>query len=602
MLFTDIEGSTWLLQRLGEGYNDLLEQHHAIMRRVIQAHGGREVDTQGDAFFVVFSDPRNALDAAVTAQRDLTSQGWPGGLPIWLRMGLHTGEPALGTTGYVGLDVHRAARIAACGHGGQVLLSKETATLAGRTLPEGVTLRDLGTHRLKDLEQPERLFQVVAADLRSTFPPIKSLDSRPNNLPAQRTPMIGREREVSDVMELLRAEGVRLLTLTGPGGTGKTRLALQAALELLDDFTDGVFMVPLAGVAEAGRVPEAMASSLGLHPSGPARITDNITRYLRDKELLLVVDNFEHVVTAAPILVEVLDSCSGVKVMVTSRVVLKVSGEQHFQVSPLQLPDPKSFRSPDDLLAAESVSLFVDRARAVKADFALTQQNAAAVAELSVRLDGLPLAIELAASRVRLLSPQSLLRRLESRLRLLTGGGRDAPARQKTMRGAIAWSHGLLTERERVLFRRLSVFAGGCDLESVEAVCSEPGGDDLDVLESLTSLLESSLLQRLPEENRENGVMMLETIREFAGEQLREDGEESLIRDAHLRYFAERAQQMAPMLGTTEVRAAMRWFGREVENLQGALDHATKTGAPAAGVLREALRSFRRHRGYWMSW
>jgi predicted ATPase/class 3 adenylate cyclase len=599
MLFTDIEGSTWLLQRLGERYDDALEQHHRILRQAIQAFRGNVQGTQGDAFFAVFASAEAAVQACLMAQKALAAQTWPGGLTMWVRMGLHTGRPTLSTTGYLGLDVHRAARIAAAGHGGQVLLSRDTASLVRRNLPQSVSLRDLGSHRLKDLEHPERIYQLVAPGLRTDFAPIKSLDARPNNLPRQLTPLIGREREIQAVSAVLRRGDIRLVTLTGLGGTGKTRLAVQIGAELLDEFSDGVFFVALAGVTNPNLVAPTIAGTLGVHQIGAAPIIEALTRFLRDRQVLLVLDNFEHVVAGAPVVTAVLQACPQVKAMVTSRVVLKLSGEYNFRVPPLELPQTPEWLSPSELAIFESVRLFVNRAQAVKADFTLTSENTPSIAEICLRLEGLPLAIELAASRARVLAPKALLSRLENRLKVLTGGGRDRPERQQTLRSTLAWSHELLKPAERVLFRRLSTFAGGFDLEAAELVANPYGDRNFDVLDDLTSLVDASLVQQVAHAARPDRLVMLETVREYAAEQLQAAQEAAEVRTAHMRYFASAADRIAPLLQTGQAREAMGWFRRELNNLRAARDWATEVSAEEAARLNTVLRSFQRQQAYW---
>jgi predicted ATPase/class 3 adenylate cyclase len=492
-LFTDIEGSTRLLQGLGERWQPVLEDHNRFLRHAIRDAGGIDLRTEGDAFFAVFQSAPAAVAAVAAAQRALAAHPWPEDAQVRVRMGLHTGEGAVGGDDYVGLDVHRAARIAATGHGGQVLVSSTTAELVGGGLPDGMDLRDLGEHRLKDLARPERIFQLTVDGLPAEFPPIRSLET-PTNLPVQRTSFVGREREVARVKELLRGPG--LLTLTGPGGSGKTRLAIQAARTLLDDYPDGVFLTELGPITDPLLVPATIANAVGIKTEGVRPVMDTLTEQLRDREMLIVLDNFERVLPSAPAVGELLDAGPRLRMLATSREPLHVAGEKELAVPPLALPDPDAAASPDDLLRTEAVGLFVQRATAVDPEFHLTDENAEAVADLCRRLDGLPLAIELAASRVKLLSPQAILERLEHRLELLTGGPVDVPARQRTLREAIGWSHDLLDEAERTLFRRLSVFAGGWTLDSAEAVADSKGG--LDVIELLGSLLDKSLVERRP--------------------------------------------------------------------------------------------------------
>jgi class 3 adenylate cyclase len=494
-LFSDIEGSTRLLQQLGEEYAGLVEDHARILRSVTADLGGTEVGTEGDSFFAVFPNPARAVEAASRIQRSLTEHPFPE--PVRVRIGLHTGEGRLGGDNYLGIDVNRAARIASAGHGGQVLLSEATRTLVERSLPGGVRLRDLGSHRLKDLAHPERLYQLVVEGLPADFPPPRTLDARPNNLPLQLTSFIGRDGELAEVKKLL-LDGTRLLTLTGPGGTGKTRLALQAAADTLTEFEDGAYLVDLASIADPGLVISTIAETLGVKEDPGTALQETLREHLKGKEILLVLDNFEQVVDAGAAVIELLQTAPRLKVLVTSRAVLRRYGEQEFPVPPLALPDPAHLPDVGALGQYEAVALFIERAMAVKPDFAVTEDNAKALAEITARLDGLPLAIELAASRIKLLSPQGILDRLGRRLPLLTSRISDAPERRQTLRGTIDWSYDLLDENERRLFENVSVFMGGGSLEAnLEAATSRyreairgfrGAGNDPSMLEPLEAL------------------------------------------------------------------------------------------------------------------
>jgi predicted ATPase/class 3 adenylate cyclase len=527
LLFTDIEGSTRLQHELGDQYTDALADHRRILREIFAAHSGVEVDTQGDAFFFAFTTAPGAVRAAAEAAKKLSSG------PIRVRIGIHTGAPIAGEEGYVGLDVVRGARIAAAGHGGQLLVSASTASLL-----DGVELRDLGEHRLKDLAEAERLYQVVIPGLQTEFPALKTLARTPTNLPAQPTPLIGREEELRETADLLRGGATRLLTLTGAGGTGKTRLGLQLAAELLDDFPDGVFVVDFAAVRDRTLVVPTIAHALAVHERPGQSIEETLAEYLQARRLLLLLDNFEQLVAGASSLAALLAATNSLKLLITSRAPLRLAAEREYAVLPLELPDAEDMRGAAALQEYEAVALFVERARAARSDFELTNRNAPAVAEICVRLDGLPLAIELAAARVRALTPQAVLRRLEQRLELLTGGPRDAPARQQTMRGAIDWSYTLLTEPQQRLFARLSVFVGGCELEAAEAVCDFDGRLGLDVLEGLSSLIENSLVVEWDDPRGEPRYSMLETIGEYASEKLEARGGQDALRRQHADYFS----------------------------------------------------------------
>jgi class 3 adenylate cyclase len=429
LLFTDVEGSTRLLQRVGDSYAELLEQHRALLRSAFRRWGGVEVDTEGDAFFVAFASAESAVAAAADLQRALARHPWPDNAEIRVRVGIHTGRARQVGQGYVGLDVHRAARVMAAGHGGQVLLSNAT-----RKQLAGASLRDLGEHRLKDLLQPERLFQLIVDGLPADFPALKTLGNRPNNLPVQPNALIGRETKLADISELVRAEDLRLLTLTGPGGTGKTRLALHVGAELLDDFSSGVYVVWLGPIADPELVVPTIAHTLAIRDTPGEDLLATLASYLEEKELLLLLDNFEHVVDAGGAIATLLASCPKLKVLATSRERLRLSAERVYDVPPLAVPDRGDL---DVIRGNEAVALFTARAQDVRPDFSLSPENAAAVSEICARLDGLPLAIELAAARIVLLTPQALLERLDQRLQLLTGGVRDAEPRQRTLRATI---------------------------------------------------------------------------------------------------------------------------------------------------------------------
>jgi predicted ATPase/class 3 adenylate cyclase len=598
LLFTDIEGSTRLVQQLGPRYADVLADQRRLLRAAFDEHGGREVDTEGDAFFVAFPRAAAALLCATQAQRALSAHRWPDDAAVRVRMGLHTGEPRLASGGYVGLDVHRAARIGAAGHGGQILVSQTTHDLVEAELPTGARLRDLGEHRLKDLQRPEHLYQLVLPDLPAEFPPLKTLDRQVHNLPEQPTPLLGRDQEVDAVRTLLLREEVRLVTLTGPGGIGKTRLGLQVAAELTDSFAGGVFLVALAPIADPGLVTPTIAQTLGLRETGSRSASESLKTYLAQQAVLLLLDNFEQVVTAAPEVAELLAACPRLKALVTSRQVLHLRGEHEYPVPPLELPEGPADEA--TLSRCAATALFIERALAVRPDFALTEDAAHAVAEICRRLDGLPLAIELAAARVKLLSPQTTLARLSSRLSLLTDGPRDLPARQQTLRGTIGWSYDLLAPAEQHLFRRLAVFAGGWMLEAAEAVCSAVDGLDTEVLEGLGALVDQSLVRRHDVgTQREPRFSMLETIHEYGLEQLATSGEAEALRRAHAAYYLALAEEAAPNLTGPQQGVWLDRLEREHDNLRAALAWARDRGEAALGLrLAAALWRFWYTHGY----
>jgi predicted ATPase/class 3 adenylate cyclase len=567
-LFTDIEGSTRLLQELGPDYGAVQRHHMRLMREAIAEGGGLEIRTEGDAFFAVFSSAVGAVRAAAAAQRSLAVHPWPQRKPLRVRMGMHTGEGVLGGDDYLGIDVNRGARIAAAGHGGQVLLSETTQALVASDLPAGVSIRDLGRHRLKDFDEPQRIGQLVVDQLPSEFPAIRTLEI-PTNLPVRLTSFVGRERQLKEITRLM--ESARLVTLTGPGGTGKTRLAIHVASGLLDRFADGVFFVELAAISDPHLVPSVIGSALGVGEEGPRPILETLKRELRDRTTLLVLDNFEQVVEAGPAVGALLGAARRVRALVTSRAPLQIEGEREALVPPLDLPDPALPPGPADARRYEAVALFVDRAAGVDATFALTEENAGAVARICTMLDGLPLAIELAASRLRLLSPESLVARLDRSLALLAGGPRDLPARQRTLRGAIAWSHDLLDDEHRALFRRLSVFAGGFTLEAAQAICDPDGDLGIDLLDGLDSLLNASLLRRKADQPSAVRFDMLQTIREFGQERLEQDEQAEAVRRRHAQHFLELAQTEKPKLREPGFFQVVAGLAAEHENLRTAM-------------------------------
>ena len=548
-LFTDIEGSTKLANRLGDGFIETLERHQQLLRDVFSTHSGVEVSTEGDAFFIVFDSAHDAVHAAAEAQRSLDAHDW-GDMPVKVRIGLHTGRATLGGDNYAGMEVHRAARIGSTSHGGQVVMSEATATLVQRDLTGGLSLRDLGEHALKDLEHPERIFQLSIEGLPDEFPPLRSLSARPNNLPVQLTTFIERPDQLAEIKELLAAN--RLVTLTGPGGTGKTRLSLQVADSCLTEFGDGAFVVFLAPVVDPSLVPSEIATSLGIKEEGTRPIADLLAQHLADKERLLVLDNFEQLLEAAPVVGDLLSKAPKVKMLVTSRAPLRISGEQEYPVPAMALPDPERLPPTESLEDYESVALFVERARGVKPDFAVTDSNAEAIARICSRLDGLPLAIELAAARVRILSPDDLFKRLESCLAFLTGG-RDLTPRQRTLRGAIEWSYELLDDAEKAFFRQLAIFSGGWSFEAAEAVVSSIV--DLDAFEGLESLADKSLVRRFETHDGSTRFRMLQTIREYAMDRLVAAEEIDEAGRRHAAYYKQLAKDQLPgLLATFEAR------------------------------------------------
>jgi predicted ATPase/class 3 adenylate cyclase len=570
MLFTDIEGSTRLLERLGpEQYGEALELHRRLLREAFERQGGYEVDYEGDAFFVAFAGAARAVAAASEGQTALAQAEWPAAQEIRVRMGIHTGDPLAVPPKYVGLDVHKAARIMAAGHGGQVLVSEATQ----RLLRE-IEVVGLGEHRLKDLLQPEPLYQLVVAGLPAEFPALKTLGNRPTNLPVQPNALIGRTTEVAEVVGLLRAEAVRLLSLTGAGGTGKTRLALQAAVELLDDLVSGVFFVSLAPVQDAALVVPTIAQTFAVREVPGEALSDTLALYLEHKQLLIVLDNFEQVMEAAGDVAVLLRRCPKLKLLITSRERLRLAGERVYAVPPLVLADE---RLPlEVLLQNEAVALFAERAQAATGTFVLTRENAPLVAAICRRLDGLPLAIELAAARTNVLSPQALLPRLDRRLTLLTTGDRDADDRQRTLRAAIEWSYELLSVTEQKLFARLALFDDGCRLEAAQKIYDPDGDHSVDILDGIGLLVEKNLVRVRSDPDGEFRYWMLETIAEYAFERLQESGEFGQLARQRARYFLGLAEAAEPEFHGDRQAHWLRLLEADLANLRGVVAWAER--------------------------
>ena len=576
-LFTDIEGSTQLLQELGAArYRDALESHRRLLRDVVARHGGYEVDTQGDAFFVAFSRAQDAVRTAVEAQRTFAGHAWPDDRELRVRMGIHTCEATATSEGYVGVGVHRGARICAAGHGGQVLLSHTTCDLIEEE-DTGFGLLDLGEHRLKDLSEPHRLFQLLHTELPRDFPPVRTLENRPTNLPIQVTRLVGREREITEITELL-GDGVGLLTLTGPGGTGKTRLAIEAATRLLPRFGDGAWLAELAPVTLADGVPHVIADVIGAVQQPGKSITESVVDSLRHRSVLLILDNCEHVLDVAADLVSaVTTQCPAVRILATSRESLAIPGERVLRLKSLS--------------DTEGAELFRDRARAAGSE---SEMDPEVLARLSARLDGIALAIELAAARCVSLSPEEIEKRLDDRFRLLQGSRRGRVERHQTLRNAVAWSYDLLEDLEQSVFDRLSAFAGGFTLEAAKAVTSGDDMDALDVEDAIAALVDRSMVLA---SDTEDGTRyrLLETLRQFGEEQLIASGEGGRVQDRHVQWFASFMRDAWTGFWSPDDAPWIRAIGHEFENLRAAVHTAIDNeDRDAVGALLKPL--------YWWAW
>jgi predicted ATPase/class 3 adenylate cyclase len=582
MLFSDIEGSTALLSRLGDRYAEALSAQRAVLRGAIGASHGHELGTEGDSFFVVFESAGDAVRCCVAAQLALAGHDWPDGAVVRVRMGLHSGEPIRHEDGYIGMDVHRAARIAATAHGGQVVLSDATRVLAEPQLPAGVSVHDLGWHRLKDIEAPERLYQLAAARLEQRFPPLRSLGAQ-TSLPLPMTPLVGRDGDVERLGVTLRRPAVRLVTLTGTGGVGKTRLALAAAASLGEAFQHGVYFIPLAAVRDAEVMWKALAD--GLDVSGAGAAADMVAAHLSNRQALLVLDNLEQLDGAAGIVATLLLAAPGLVILATSRRPLHLQGEYEQPVLPLEVPREVGV---EDVAACGAARLFAQQAAMVRPGFALTEDNAADVAAICRRLDGLPLAIELAASRVKILAPGALLARLGQSLSLDT---RDVgrPSRQQALRDTIAWSYDLLTSGLQEDLRRAGVFAGGCDLDAFAAVAlaDHDRGAELDPLHQVAELLDVSLVTVTEGADGEPRVSMLETIREYALERLERSGDLDMIRRRHAEYYASFAERVNGQLRGPGHLASLYRLEAEHDNLRAALSWSLDTRAEDRANDRE---------------
>jgi predicted ATPase/class 3 adenylate cyclase/predicted negative regulator of RcsB-dependent stress response len=598
-LFTDIEGSTKLAQGHPAAWESARQRHHAILRTATEAHQGYIFQIIGDAFCAAFQTAGNGLQAALAAQRALQAEAW-GETLIRVRMGLHTGAADTRDGDYHGyLTLAHVQRVMSTAYGGQTLVSNAAAALLSGQLPDGVTLRDIGEHRLKGLLNSEHLWQPVAPDLPQDFPPLQSLNTIPNNLPIQVTSFVGRERELSELQRLLAT--TRLMTLTGSGGTGKTRLSLQVAADVLDNFKDGVWFVELAPLADPSLLPQTVANVLGVREQPGHPLLATLIDWLRPKQLVLILDNCEHLIDASAKFADaVLHAGQELQILASSREALGIAGETVYRVPSLECPTAvqAAHETVEQLTQYAAVQLFIERATQAQTKFTVTNANAPAVAQICYRLDGIPLAIELAAARVKVFPPEQIATRLDDRFRLLTGGSRTAMPRQQTLRGAIDWSYSLLSEPERILLRRLSVFSGGWFFEAAESVCSEEGIEVFEVLDILSSLVAKSLIV---EEDLHGTARyhLLETIRQYARDKLLDSGEGTTVRSRHLAYFVALAEQIEPKLMGADQAEWFTVLETDHDNFRGAIEWATEGDEAMAGLrLGSAVQLFWFTRGY----
>ncbi len=594
-LFTDIENSTQLAREHPESWDETQARHHAILHEAIESNNGFVFQIIGDAFCAAFDKVGNALGAAIKAQQDLQNE-LRGEVTIYVRMGIHTGEAELVGNEYRGYTtLSFVQRLTSAGHGGQILVSNTTENLLREGLSGQINLRDMGLQKFAGVPSPVRIFQAIAPHLPMEFPPLRTLDNLLNNLPTQLTSFVGREKELADVKRLLH--NTRMLTLLGPGGTGKTRLSIQAASEMLDQYPDGVWFVELASILDPLLVPQTTAVAIGLRlePQRPA--IDMLCHYLHEKKILIVLDNCEHLVDACARMADrILHAALHTRILASSREALGIGGEVTYRVPSLELPDPSKLPTVESLSQYEAVKLFIDRAMSAVPTFTVTNSNAPAVAQVCYQLDGIPLAIELAAAKIRVLSVEQIAKRLDNRFRLLTGSSRSVLERHQTLRAAIDWSYNLLSDAEQVLFQKLSIFIGGWTLEAAEFVCEGGGVKSDDVLNLLEQLVNKSLVIAA-EVRQEARYHMLETLRQYAREKLFESEGSEDIRDMHLSYFVKLAAQAEPELYRSHQVFWMNKLGDDLDNLRGALEWALTADAESGLRLIVASQSFWGARG-----
>lgn len=566
--FSDIEGSTKLLQKLGDKYSGLLEEHQGVLKQEFQSHNGKVSDILGDGFFVIFETAKEAVECAASIQIKISGHHWIEGVELKIRMGIHTGEAKVTQSGFTGLDVHRTARIMSAGYGGQVLISEATKVLVENDLSDHINLKFLGDYILKDILIPEKIYQLVIDGLSPEFPPLKSSSTLKTNLPLRITKLIGRETEFQTLKKTLTHEETKLVTLTGPGGMGKTTLSLNVCNTLIDSFEDGVYVIFLSAINDIDLVSSTIGRALGLSESNNIK---HLIDFLEDKNLLLFLDNFEQVIDASGILDEIILNCPRVKILVTSRVLLNIQSEKEFPLSSLSLPGKNDFNNKKKLVQFSAIQFFIDRAKSTDKNFQFSDENAEAIAKICIQLDGLPLAIELACARLKLFTPQMLLSRLSSRLNLLKVSRKDFPERHQTLRQTIMWSYDLLSKEEKKLFEVLSVFIRGCTLDAIEKVCGEFFKSEYDLFDSVQALVDKNLLRRFDKEKGESRFNMLFTIREFSNELFEKSNDYKKIKDKHSYYYLKNAEEAEPFLTGKDIKYWSDLLDADAGNFRAAL-------------------------------
>lgn len=589
-LFTDIEGSTKLAHDFPETLPSALERHNETMREAVKLNNGFVFKIIGDAFCCAFGNADEAVRAAIDALIKLNSEKWEDAV-IKVRMGIHTGKSEWNGSDYMGyVTLARTQRIMSVAYGGQILISENTNEMFSEKATDSVSVRDLGNRRLKDLIQPVKLFQILSSEIPADFPPLKTLDARPNNLPVQLTNFIGRETDISEIKKTLTNS--RLITLLGPGGTGKTRLSMQIAADMIDEYSNGVFIAEMAQISDPSLVIQTLMNCLGVNEVKGQSQELTLAEFLKDKEMIIILDNCEHLINECAELAEkLLIKCRKLKIIATSREALNSSGERTYRVPPLSLPDPNLKNSPEKLTQYEAVRLFIERALVINQEFRVTNENAPALAQICFQLDGIPLAIELAAARINVLSPEGIKDRLEDRFKLLTGGKRTALPRQQTLRALIDWSYDLLSEKEKLLWQRLTIFSGGWTFEASEKVCSDEMLDEYEILDLLGNLIDKSLV-KATETDHTFRYSMLETIRKYGNEKLNESGKRNELQEKHFNYFFDLARDSETGLTGNEQKEWINKIALENENIRECLNWSLTNKQESSLKMSVALGKF----------